>query len=53
MKLTDKDIKSILKVLTPNQLLKRYIDGDIRLTSKQIQELIDKRDGKKEVKNER
>ena len=53
MKLTDKDIKSILKILTPNELLKRYIDGTVRLTSKQIQDLIDKRDGKKEVKSER
>lgn len=45
MKITDRDIKSILKVFTPTEILKKYIDGGIRLTSKQLDKLIEMKSG--------
>ena len=40
MKLTDEDIKSILKVLSAKKLLKKYIDNKVKLSSKQLDLLI-------------
>ena len=41
MKLTDRDIKSILKVLSAKQLLNKYIERKVILSSKQLDYLID------------
>lgn len=50
LKITDRDIKSMLKMFTPNEILNKFINGGERLTSKQLDELIELRDGKsKEV----
>lgn len=40
MKLTDRDIKSILKVFSASKLLKKYIDNKVKLSSKQLDLLI-------------
>lgn len=40
MKLTDKDIKSILKMFTPKEIINKFINGGARLTSKQLDLLI-------------
>lgn len=40
MKLTDRDIKSILKVMSAARLLEIYINRKITLTSKQVDYLI-------------
>lgn len=48
MKLTDRDIKSILKILTANELLQKYIDGEIRLMSSQLNKLIEIKNGEKD-----
>lgn len=53
IKITDRDIKSMLKMFTPNEILNKFINGGARLTSKQIEDLIELRDGKKEGKNEK
>ena len=53
IKITDRDIKSVLKMFTPNEVLNKFINGGARLTSKQIEDLIELRDGKKEGKNEK
>lgn len=53
IKITDKDVKSMLKMFTPNDILNKFINGGARLTSKQIDDLMDLRDGKKEGKNEK
>lgn len=53
IKITDKDVKSMLKMFTPNDILNKFINGGTRLTSKQIDDLMDLRDGKKEGKNEK
>ena len=49
MKITDRDIKSMLKMFAPNEILNKFINGGARLTSKQLEELIKL----KEVKNEK
>lgn len=54
IKITDKDIKSMLKMFTPNEILNKFINGGERLTSKQLDELINLRDGKnKEVEHDK
>lgn len=49
MKITDRDIKSMLKMFTPNEILQKFINGGAKLTSKQLEDLIKM----KEVKNEK
>ena len=53
IKITDRDIKSVLKMFTPNEVLNKFINGGARLTSKQIEDLSELRYGKKEGKNEK
>ena len=48
MKLTDRDIKSILKILTANELLKKYIDGEVKLVSNQLNKLIEMKNGERD-----
>ena len=48
MKLTDRDIKSILKILSANELLQKYIDGEVRLLSSQLNKLIEIKNGERE-----
>ena len=40
MKLTDRDIKSILKVFSAKELIRKYIDNKVKLSSKQLDLLI-------------
>ena len=58
MKITDEDLKSMLKMFTPSDILNKFIaNGKRILTIKQIETLFELRDGKKdeekEVKNEK
>ena len=48
MKITDRDIKSMLKMFTPNEILNKFINGGSRLTSKQLEELIKLKEEKNE-----
>lgn len=51
MKITDRDIKSMLKMFTPNEILNKFINGGARLTSKQLELLIQLKNG--EVGNDK
>lgn len=52
MKITDEDLKSMLKMFTPSDILNKFIaNGKRILTVKQIELLFELRDGKKEEKN--
>lgn len=48
MKLTDREIKIILKILSANELLQKYIDGKIKLVSEQLNKLIEMKNGERD-----
>ena len=52
MKLTDEDIKSILKLLTPKEFLEKFINTKVSITNKQLTRLIQMKNGERETYDE-
>ena len=46
--LVHKDIKSNLKLMAPSELLKKYMYGEISISSEQVTKLIEMKNGERE-----